>query len=42
MSAMITLMQYMKWCKGLKNDFSFRMGCGLQNELRTAGLREAS
>ena len=25
--------------RGCKNDFSFRTGCGLQNELRTAGLK---
>ena len=30
--------QYIKWCKGCKNDFSFRTGCGLQNELRTGAL----
>ena len=26
------------WCKGCKNDFSFQMGCRLQNELKIAGL----
>jgi len=30
--------QYIKWCKRCKNDFSFRTGSGLQNELRTAVL----
>jgi len=34
--------QYIKWCKGCKNDFSFRTGCGLQNELRTAGLHSVA
>ena len=29
---------YIKWCKGCKNDFSFRTECGIQNELRTATL----
>jgi len=29
---------YIKWCKGCKTDFYFWTGCGLQNELRTAGL----
>jgi len=38
MSAMIVQKQYIKWCKGCKNDFFFRTGCGLQNELRTADL----
>ena len=31
--------QYIKWCKGHKNDFSFRTGCGLHNESRTAALK---
>ena len=31
---------YIKWCKGCENDFSFRTGCRLQNELRTGGLDE--
>ena len=30
---------YIKWCKGCENDFSFRTGCGLQNELRIADVK---
>ena len=37
-SAMVMQKHYIKWCKGCKNDFSIRTGCGLQNELRTAAL----
>ena len=32
--------QYIKWCKGCKNDFSFLTGCGLQKELRTAAVKD--
>ena len=36
-----TKKHYMKWFKGCKNDFSIRTGCGLQNELKTAGLKQS-
>ena len=36
-----TKKQYIKWCKGCANDFSFRTGCGLRNELRTAAVQQA-
>jgi len=40
-SLIIQKKKYIKWCKGCANDFSFRTGCGLRNELRTAAVQQA-